>query len=1117
MAGLFSNRFNSGGNTNAPASSAPSLFSGLGGATSGATTGSSLFGGLGGGAGPSTGTSSAGGLFGSTPATTTTTGGGSGGGLFGGAQPSPAATTTTGASLFGNTTNTSTAAQQAAATTQTSGAGLFGAAAPKPFQPASSLFASTTNAPQAAAAPNDTGSLFGANILPAQQERSGALAPANGAAPQPSYFQALLDKGNKRMAEEGGALPQLQYGLQDIQRKVRKVGQQHGPSSAGMVANAMRSQYILSASGVNVGQSLRDIEDLMETTTAAAAATAPGASVFAPVDDYAGVKDFLGEHHRSNFQKMIDSRLEEARLDFDRMVEEQLHMQPLDWQRFRRRIDAHLGLRRPDEEDEGAAPDMGSFGRSRRSRIAGGSQFGLPGATRSVIGAPGPNGTRQSAFGDVAEKLSADGLRPAPEDRTQRLKQDRFIGKVKDLNVARIQEKVYPIMTRFADIEAEPSNDETSMLVNAYQALVSITGEDATKENVSDPGAVRERQYARAYLDDHPRSRAAVQIRERIIAGSRRYLEHLFYTQLKSTVAKAPREANIGGVPTSIAEVKGYVRVRAARKELGPDVELLQQVNDDYCWVVLFYLLRSGLLAEAARYVSENGAAFKQIDRKFISYLRAYTSSPDHRLPPELQRSILDDYRRQVTVAAEDSIDPYRTICYKILGRCDLTHRSLDGITNDMMDWLWLQFALAREYDRVAEMQSEAFGLEELRASVGEIGARYFGPGSEIANAPTTLFFMQILAGMFEKAVAGLYVHNYVSAVHFAVALDFYGLLRVSGDLGQEDLLSETTRGQPQIAFGQLLGLYTRDFRTANAAAAVDYLVLICLNTDLDGDLGKKQRDLCYQALIEVTLETREFASLLGDVREDGQRIPGTIEQRLKLVGLGNERDFMRHVTLVAARTAEEQGRVADAALLFHLAEDYDKVIAVVNEALSVHLTTEIGEQPARLTPLKPSDPGPTAGARMSSLSLTAIDDPVELAVSMRGLYSGNSLYVSKIRDESGEILNRLITLAEARRAFENGAWPEVVDVSSPFLLLLLPLLLLLLLPPPLSRIIMPGHAEANQRNPAGDRHLRPPSHLRLRRLTVHPFARPSFRRFPSGAGAHRRPRPALGHCFVPE
>ncbi|KAK3705494.1 nuclear pore complex subunit [Vermiconidia calcicola] len=881
-------------------------------------------------------------------------------------------------------------------------------------------------------------SLFPQGTILARENGQAGTADLNAAAPQPAYFDALLQRGKKRQTEEHigalGELPQLQLGLQDISRKVRNLGQ--GGPSAGLARGAdARAHYLLSASGVNTGQALRDLSDLATSTATRSQAAAD------QLDNAytSGVKDTLAQKYQNDFQDMVDRHVQKAQDDFNRMIEEKLH--GVDWDAHRQRIYEHFGLKKPraleeSTADGASAMDTGSFGRSsRRSRHPASTldkSFGLPGMAKSVIGTPGPKGARASMFGDIAEKVPTDGMRPAPEDRILCAKQEKYAERVKELNVARLQETPFPILHKFSEVEAEPSGDDSSMLVHAYKALVRITGEDASVENASDPSAVKERQYGVAYLDEHGNSAGATRIRKRIINGSRKFLESLFYTQLEATVSRNPREANVGGVPTAIAKVKGYVRVRASRKELGPDIEILQEVNGDYCWPVLFYLIRSGLFQEALEYVDDNAAAFRQIDRSFVRYLRAYVTSDEHRLPSEVQQAINNEYSVRSRLAPEDSIDPYRMMCYKLIGRCELQKRSLDGITNDMMDWMWLQFALAREYNRVDEFAHEAFGLEELRNSIKEIGERYFGPGSEVANAPTTLFFMQVSAGLFEKAVADFYPHNYVSATHFAIAFDFYGLLRVSDVSSSDDLLTHTSRQQSQIAFGSLVGLYTRDFRTADATAAVDYLTLICLNGDLTGEIGKRQRELCYQALTEVVLETQEFAQLLGDIRSDGQRIKGAIEQRLKLIGLENEQDFLKHITLVAARTAEEQSRVADAALLFHLAEDYDKVLQVVNEAISLALTTELGEQPVRLTPLKPRTTEASNQQQQTetqgSLSLTAVEDPIQLARSMYEFYRGNQMFSTKIREVTGDSSSILSDLARAREVLEQGRWADVID-----------------------------------------------------------------------------------------
>ncbi|KAM0689180.1 hypothetical protein Q7P36_011257 [Cladosporium allicinum] len=1012
------------------------LFGGGAPATPASTAGqagASLFGGtLGGGAQPATG-NTGGGIFGGAAAPKPATGG-----LFGGGQATtnqPAATTG-GGGLFGG----------GAPATANAGGGIFGASTAQPAQPAAggaSLFGGGNNN----AGNNNAGnSLFGGlgqnannnnNQNQDQNQNQQALAPE--AAPaNPAYFDQLLERGRKRQTEERitpfGELPALELGLADISRKVRNLGQ-GGPSAGLSRGGDARAHYLLSASGVNTGQALRDLERLAEESIPQGAAPEQVASAVT------GVKFDLARRHHDDFQAMVDSRVEKAQDDFNKMIEEKLG--GVDWASQHQRIYEHFGLKKPQglgatARDSFGPSETGGFGlTSRRSRFGasvGGKSFGVPGLARSVIGAPGVRGARQSQFADVQEKLPTDGMRIVPEDRILRVKQNKYADRVKELNIARLQERAYPILGKFADVESEPSGEDNTMLVHAFNALAQITGEDASKENWSEPGAIKPRQYARDYLSATPNSKGHSEIRSRIINGSRNFLEKQYLSQVETTVIKNPREANVGGVPTPTHKVKGYARVRAARRELGPDLEILQKVNDDYCWVLVFYLLRCGLVTEALEYVEENSGAFRVIDHKFLKYIKAFATSPDRRLPPQLQTEINNDYAQKVRNAPEDSLDPYRMMVYKLVGRCDLNRRNFDNVNSDMMDWLWLQFALAREYSRVDEYAHEAYGLDELRTSIKDIGERYFGPNSDLPNAPTTFFFMQVLAGLFEKAVADLYPNNYMSAVHFAIALDYYGLVRVSDISSSDDLLSYTTRQQPQIAFGSMTGLYTRDFRTADPAAAVDYLSLICLNADLEGALGKAQRELCHQALTELVLETREFAALLGDIRADGQRIKGCIEQRLQLIGIENELEFLRHITLVAARTAEDQSRTTDAALLYHLAEDYDKVVQIVNDAVSLSLTTELGEAAQRLTPLKPRQrEGEQVPREMQgSLSLTAVDDPVELSRNFRALYNSAAMYYGKINDTTAGNREILLHLADARRALEAGQWPAAVDVSTP-------------------------------------------------------------------------------------
>jgi hypothetical protein len=235
----------------------------------------------------------------------------------------------------------------------------------------------------------------------------------------------------------------------------------------------------------------------------------------------------------------------------------------------------------------------------------------------------------------------------------------------------------------------------------------------------------------------------------------------------------------------------------------------------------------------------------------------------------------------------------------------------------------------------------------------------------------------------------------------------------------------------PQINFGYLLTQYTREFRTGYVEAAIDYFTLICLNADLPGALGKSQASVCHEALREFILETRDFAKLLGDIRADGTRMKGAIEERLDLIKLVDQEEFLKTITVQAAAVADDKGLIADAVLLYHLAENYDRVIDIINRALSDAVAVELGGALPKLQPLRPRDDLPDV-ADGSSLSLTSVDDPGVLAKNMISLYDSNEMYYGKVRTTNREACGLLLRMMEAKTQVEAGRWAPALDVSHP-------------------------------------------------------------------------------------
>lgn len=980
------------------------------------------------------------------------------GGLFGQAQPQtsaqPQQAGATGGGLFGQSTQGSGFFGAPAQTQQSGGgSGLFGqpaqnqqTAAPsgglfgqptQNTQPKPSLFGGSLAAPALATnqpAQQNAGSMFGGSLLNAPRPTGGvqqaALPPSQ---PAGAYFDSLFAKTQKagQTSSNMEDLPGLELGLGDLRHRLRKLQAKPSERTDG------KAHYLLAGSGVDPGAAAKDL-GMLDVQGTRVERSAHG---HAPSE--IDVETYLSNLQTKTTLSMIADGLERSIRDFDNFLEDNVAME---WDAQRKRIYQHFGIKPRENLAATNREAQGGFGRSRRGkgqstaapRGARSTMFGNSTYQRSVIGTSSRIGAHQSEFSDVDQSSDGAGslkTRGSTEDRALRERQAKLADKVRGLNSSRLMNRPYPILAELAEVEQKSHEPHAPHIVEAYRAAIEIVGEDADAETTLNNATAKERQFAEMYLDENPNSQRSVEMRKRILSGANRFLEKQFLREVESLIAKHPHEAKLGGIPDITSKVKAYIRLRSARKDLVPDNTELQQVQGECVWAVVFYLIRSGHVNEAAQYVNDNSNHFRGIDRTFATYLNNYAASEDRRIT---NRKLLDrctnEYIQRSRNAPDNSIDPFRMACYKIIGRIELNNRNLDRLNTDINDWIWLQFNLAREGDKTLEMAGESYGLAEVQTSIKEIGLRHFPKSvSEDDNGRCGMFFyLQILCGMFEDAIAYLYPFSYVDAVHFGVALEFYGLLRPSDPMSaSNDLRSHTVKNLPQINFGRMIGYYTRDFRAADVVSAVDYLVLIGLNRDLGGEAGQRQSNLCHEALRELVLETREFSKLIGDIRPDGRRILGIIEARGPLIGLDGQDEFVNTVTLQAASFADENGRTTDSVLLYHLAGEYDAVVAIVSRALSEAITLEIGEDPMRLMPVKPRAGGQEADTQQgSSLSLASIDDPVELAKTMMTMYERDAMFYRKIQDQNKVACRVLLEMSSIKSLVERCQWAQCLDVS---------------------------------------------------------------------------------------
>lgn len=172
---------------------------------------------------------------------------------------------------------------------------------------------------------------------------------------------------------------------------------------------------------------------------------------------------FLRKVQQRGREAMITESLTRVRRDFDSFLEEKMN---LNWDEQRRKIYEHFGLASKDDAGstrlgattnrpfgastaKGDAPER--FASTRRS------VFGKSGLSKSIIGSA-RGGSSAAIFADSASKDDASPSRTA-DSRFVREKIGYFGSKVQRLNETRLQEKSFPILHEFGEVEKITGTD----------------------------------------------------------------------------------------------------------------------------------------------------------------------------------------------------------------------------------------------------------------------------------------------------------------------------------------------------------------------------------------------------------------------------------------------------------------------------------------------------------------------------------------------------------------------------------------------------------------------------------------------------------------------------------
>ena len=310
--------------------------------------------------------------------------------------------------------------------------------------------------------------------------------------------------------------------------------------------------YLLAASGAKPGATLRDLNSFDPKSSRPAPNLQQ--TVLEPEPWDPDSHKYVQQLQQRATLKMQAEAIARTQRNFDQFLADRI---VIDRDAQRRRIYEHFGLvPKGSDQIPGSSSFLnpggkGSFGRSTRNGKGldnksfqgslGRSIFGASGMQKSVIGSTRMGAGNATLFSDDEDKIQSS--TPANDDRVLRERRARFTEKVQSLNIARLEEKLYPLLNEFAAVESQPGSDvgkplvfgsllqtnvscqSPSYIADSYRAVIEIAKENASAYSHGDAGALKERQYADQYLDENPNSQKSCQIRKQILEGSRRALE----------------------------------------------------------------------------------------------------------------------------------------------------------------------------------------------------------------------------------------------------------------------------------------------------------------------------------------------------------------------------------------------------------------------------------------------------------------------------------------------------------------------------------------------------------------------------------------------------------------
>jgi len=508
-------------------------------------------------------------------------------------------------------------------------------------------------------------------------------------------------------------------------------------------------------------------------------------------------------------------------------------------------------------------------------------------------------------------------------------------------------------VARQVEKQADPSahSHHVGDLRDCWELLRQIVASPASSSSASASSSsssassskLKPHQYRHDYLNQ------SFALKQKLMEGAKGYLEAFYATYIRATIEQNMSRAVHSSLPGLLNDVRAFINV--IRSSL-PQVSLTELSRDLPLWPQIFYCYRCGDLP-AALAVAEEAEMHKPDLSTFVQCLRRKIQDQHTQrgLPQDLWKRLNEEYNRDL--AQNRQADPYKLAMYLLLGRFKYT--SMVNLSSEVMptteDYLWFKLSILWESEEKLPawlgQSSEALSLASLQDQLNKSGERHF---NHDGRHPLRYFRVLLISQQFEQALHYLLRTDYfLVAVHFAIALDYYGLIRRAQP--NQDLLVSHPSGAHCLNMVRVIRKYTESFALTNPVEAFHYLYLLrspsssaSSASSSSGALDFSDRkypiisdekeekedkdDGSVEAVCALVLGSKQYELLIGSVRGDQVVKTGCIYQFYPPT-------LASSMVSDCAVSAQQQGLVMDAIKLYTLAQRVDMVGSLLLKQLS--------------------------------------------------------------------------------------------------------------------------------------------------------------------------------------